>query len=337
LNQIFKTILKFAFAIGIIYWLIQSGKLDFSLVKKSLTSGSAPFICLLFIVLQDTFSAIRWRWLLKTTSNKALPLTEIIKVTWIGLFFNSFLPGAVTGDFIKLLYARDLDKDINKTFLVTSVFMDRILGLTGLLLILGGSSLYFYNEVVNVSPQMKNLIHFNFILFVGAIVFVISLFLPPKVQTFFLSIAEKIPFLGAKICKTLKQAWVMGENKNTILKCILLSALLQFMSLVAFYIISSPFYEKPIPLKFVITFIPIGLMAVAIPISPAGLGVGHVIFDKLFFYAGISGGASFFNLYFLCMVFINSLGFIPYILSGKRHTIHEAEAEHFEDVSQNPL
>ena len=58
-------------------------------------------------------------------------------------------------------------------------------------------------------------------------------------------------------------------------------------------------------------------------------------FEKLFGYFNITGGANFFNLYFLCLIFVNLFGFIPYILSGKKHTLKEAEEFSHEPSTSN--
>ncbi len=320
-----KMALKLGLAVTIVIWLLRSGKLDFSLINQSFREGYAWLFGLMILVFQDCISSFRWRWLLTANSNKKFPFQDMIRVTWIGLFFNSFLPGAVTGDFIKLLYIRDLDKDMSKTYLVTSVLLDRILGLIGLLIILGIGTLISYNEVVGLSPQMAGLIKFNLLLFAGALGFLVFLFAPRKFQETLLSLTNYIPIIGEKIHKTLESVWIIGDNKLVLFKCISTSIVLQLLNFGAFYVLSSPFYSTPLDIATLITIIPIGFMAVAVPISPAGLGVGHVIFDKLFGFVGIAGGANFFNLYFVALVFVNSFGIIPYLLSGKKHSLEEAE------------
>ncbi|MCO4792474.1 MAG: flippase-like domain-containing protein [Bacteriovoracaceae bacterium] len=320
-----KNLLKFVFAAGIIYWLLKSGKLDLTLVKKSFSAGYYWLGCLGILVVQDIISAFRWKILLEIKTGKKLPVLAMIKLTWIGLFFNSFLPGAVTGDFIKLLYAKDLDPKLTKTFLVTSVLLDRIIGLIGLLFLLGLFSVVYFSEITGISPQLNKLLYVNSLLFLGVIFFFISLFLPEKIQLTLRGFAIRIPVIGNKIDNTLEQVWLIGKNKKAVLSCALISMVLQFMNVCALYTVSYPFIEGSLPLAYAFTFIPIGFIAVAIPISPAGLGVGHMAFDSLFGYFNISGGANFFNLYFISLVFINLFGFIPYILSGRKHSLKEAE------------
>jgi uncharacterized protein (TIRG00374 family) len=320
-----KALAKVIFAVTIVVWLLKSGKLDFSLVPRALAEGYGWLWCFIALAAQAVLASIRWGVLLRIKTKQKIPLISLLRVTWIGLFFNCFLPGAVTGDLIKLVYAKDLDKDFSKTFLITSVLMDRVLGLMALLSILGFASALYYHEIVALSPRMESLVHFNFLLFAGAIIFLALLFLPQWIQEKAMALAERVPLLGSKIKKTLDQVWSIGHNKMTVALALAISLAAQLLSFFAFWVISHPFYGESIPLPYIFTFIPLGFMAVAVPISPAGLGVGHVIFDRLFHFAGVDGGASFFNLFFLCMVALNFLGIIPYLLSGKKHGLDEAQ------------
>ena len=292
-----KAILKIVFAAAIITWLLRSGKLDFSLIGESITNGWNWLICIGLIILQDAVSAIRWRLLLKVKSEAELPIGSMIKLTWIGLFFNSVLPGAVTGDLIKLVYARDLDRKLDRTFLVTTALVDRILGLIGLLFLLGVFSLANYSELASYGDKMRNILHFNFLLFAGVLFFLALLFLPEKITLPIRDLLGKIPLLGKKIKKTLDQVWLIGGDKLTVLKCLLISVALQFSNVLGFWIITAPFYGKELSMMQIFTFVPLGQMAVAVPISPAGIGV----------------------------VLVNLFGFFPYVLSGKRHDLEEAQ------------
>ncbi len=325
-----KTALKLIIAIAFIWYLIAGGKLDFSLLGKAVSSETWWWLALILMTAQAAVSSIRWKWLLETGSSKKLPYFPLIKLTWIGLFFSSVLPGAVTGDLIKLVYARDLDSSLSKTFLVMSALVDRILGLIGLILLTGIFTLLNISELRALSPKMEAVIHFNGILFMGAMAFLASLFAPVKFQNLILKYTNMIPILGHRVAKTASEIWVMGANKKAILKALGLSLVLQFNNVFCFWLLTMPFYGKELPLDLAFSFIPIGLISVAIPVSPGGLGVGHMIFDALFGYVGVAKGASLFNIFYFAQLFENLLGFIPYVLSGKKHTLKEAES--FESV-----
>ena len=318
----FKTLLKFGFAAAILVWLINKGELDFSLIETVLTQYPLRVVLAISLIL---FSAIgtsyRWKLLLEVKSQDKLPGKKIVGLTWIGLFFSSILPGAVTGDVLKVVYARDLDPTLSKTYLITSALMDRIIGLLGLLFLLGFFSIINYQDLVSHGPAMERLLHINFLFLFGALVFFITLFLPQKMQRVLLNLFEKIPFVGLAIKKVLSGVWAMGQEKLVIFKCLMMSLVFQMGNTLAIYVISYPFFNVELSLSKVFTFVPLGLMCTALPISPAGMGVGHAVFGSLFSYYGVAKGASLFNLYFLCMVFVNLLGIFPFLLIGKKTKI----------------
>lgn len=327
-----KVLLKFVFAGGIILYLISQGQLDFTLITKMSQDHMPILIGTLALIATSTFlSVFRWKWLLELKTQDKLPFIKIMKLTWIGVFFSSVIPGAVSGDIIKLYYAKGLDKNLTGSYLLTSALMDRIIGLIGLLFLLGICSLINYNEIINLSPDMGKLLYLNFLFFVGVLFFFGVIFLPKKLQLVLLKYIYKIPKIGQKVGHLLEGLWLIGENKLTVIKCLILSVFMQANNVFALWFIASPFFSTPLPLMHAYSFVPLGMMAVAIPISPAGLGVGHAIFGNLFSHFGIEKGAGLFNLYFLAMITINLTGAIPYLLS-KKHKPSEQELMNFEEA-----
>lgn len=318
-------LLKFIFAGGIIYWLLQSGKLDLSIISNSLESGTSVYKAASIYLFVILISSFRWKKILEVKTELPLKYKKVLPINWIGLFFSTFLPGVVTGDVVKLLYIKDESKEFSKTFLLTSVFIDRIIGVCGLLFVAGVTSILNYQELVRLSDEVAVLIHFNFMLFVGAVCFIIGLCLPKNVQKLIYDLCLKIPKIGLKVKTTLEQAWLLGNYKKTTFLCLGISILVQFLGITSIWILTKPYYPAPISLSLLLGIIPTGLISIAIPISPSGAGVGHVVFEKLFSLLGVPNGASLFNLHFLIIIFVNLIGVIPYIFFGKKHLIEEAE------------
>lgn len=314
----FKTFLKFAFAFALLYWLISSGKLDLSLVKKSFEIGPQWFFALCLITTQAWAGTFRYKLLLETKIHTKLGFFSILKLNYIGFFFSSVLPGAVTGDLIKMVYIKKLEPSISKTSLLTLTLLDRVLGLTGLLFLTGIFSLLNYSELTKLSPKITHLINLNLLLFVGSMGFFILLLSHEKIQNLIVGIVKKIPLIGSKLASPIEQLFSLRENRMVLLKCLSLSIATQFGTIFAFWIISSPFYSGHVPFQYIFSFIPIGLIATAIPISPGGLGVGHVLFANLFSLIAINNGASLFNLFYLANFAHNILGVIPYLLEGRK-------------------
>ncbi|MFN8369385.1 MAG: lysylphosphatidylglycerol synthase transmembrane domain-containing protein [Bacteriovoracaceae bacterium] len=326
MKNIFKNILKLSLAVGLVYYLLASGKLDFKILFTSLKENTSTWIfAIVFTLVNYVLMSYRWKKLVEIKTKKKYSLLTVTKLTWIGALFNTVLPGAVSGDLVKLLYAKDMDKNISKTYLLTTILMDRILGLMSLLFILGFSSIIYYNELIQTSKQIAYMIHINFILFGGSLLFLLTLFLPSKIQNFFLGMSKKIPILGKQVANTLEQVWTIGRSKKTIFFTIGISILIQSITIFIFWELVSPYFGKDVSIKYAFSFVPIGMISTSIPISPAGLGVGHAVFDTLFSYFGVQKGASLFNLQFILIVFINLLGIVPYLMSGKKHNLQETK------------
>lgn len=318
-----KIFLKFIFALALIYWLITSGKLDLTLIKRSFETGPQWLIafCLLFV--QANLATYRYKLLLETKSLNKLPYLSVLKLNYIGFFFSSVLPGAVTGDLIKLVYIKKLDERFSKSFLITVTLLDRIIGLAGLLCLSGFFSLIYFSAITALSPKITQVIFLDLFLFAGSVFLLAILAAPFNIQKIILNLISMIPFIGKKIAEILDHLFALRENRIDLLKCFLLSIAAQFLGVLAFWTISSPFYSGNLPLQYAFTFIPVGLIATAVPISPGGLGVGHVLFANLFSLVKINNGASLFNLYFLCAFAHNFLGVIPYLIIGKKKVASE--------------
>ncbi|MCK5883549.1 MAG: flippase-like domain-containing protein, partial [Bacteriovoracaceae bacterium] len=316
-----KTLLKIIFAGSIIWWLFSKGHLDFGMVPKVMAMPQLIAVMLGFLLINLAMTSYRWKLLLEIKASKKLPFGRITWLTWVGIFFSTFLPGAVTGDIIKLVYARELDDHLNKTFLVTSALFDRILGMFGLLFIMGSTSLFYYRDLIEISPKIAPLLHFNFLLCLGMVVFYITIFIPHHYQVVILRLVGMVPKIGQKLKHLFEQVWLIGHSKKTVLITTVMSIISQTGNVFAFWFLTAPFYSTAVAFKYTATFIPLGLISVAIPISPSGMGVGHVAFKELYELIGVTGGASLFNLYILAMISFNLVGVIPYLMIGKKKNI----------------
>lgn len=314
----FKMLAKFILAFGIVGYLVYQGQLDFTLIYKVLDYPMlllTALFCYAGIIFITTF---RWRWLLELEITPSLPYWQVNKLTWIGVFFSTILPGGVSGDLVKVFYARELNKEVSNSFLLTTVFIDRFLGMLGLLLLQGIAALLFHQELMKLSPTIENVLIFNLFLTLVGVLIVISLMIPASWRSPLTTAADHLPWVGKKVVKILSALWLIGDNKRVVLKIIALSICTQMVATFIFWLITSPFYPFPLSFKHALCFIPLGMVLVAIPISPMGIGVGHAAFNQLFAHFNINNGASLFNLYLLVMLMVNLSGSIPFILNRRK-------------------
>lgn len=317
LKTIFLNILKLLVTGGLIYWLVNSGKLNFRLLAELQHHPLAVFLSVSLSTLNFCLISIRWRSILGARTDVQLPLFGIIKVTWIGQFFSSVLPGSVSGDLVKMLYVRNLNPDFSNKFVFASILIDRLMGLSGLILLVGVSSILFSSHILGNSPAMQPLLMTNYVL---AVIVIIALVLFYFFHDFIRNIFKKLEaaFLP-RVWEKIIQLWDdLTGIKQKLVKALVLSILVQFIAVLMFWCLIYPFVDGHMDFREALAFIPLGLMTLALPVAPGGLGVGHAIFQKLFQFSGIDNGASLFNLYFFVTLSVSVLGSIPYLLNKKK-------------------
>lgn len=104
-------------------------------LSSTLGSASVPLLlaavgCYGVVVL---LNACRWRLLLNVQGIR-LPFPAVLRLSLIGFFFNLVIPGAVSGDFVKMAYiSRHLpEKSAESIF---SIVVDRLVGMLGLFIL----------------------------------------------------------------------------------------------------------------------------------------------------------------------------------------------------------
>lgn len=318
LKTIFINMLKLLVAALLIGWLLKSGKLDFKLLASLKDYPVAVATAVVLCLLNFWFISFRWRSILKARSSSDIPMSGMVQITWIGQFFSSVLPGSVSGDLVKILYVQRYEPSFSKKFLFASIFIDRLMGLSGLILLVGCSSILFSGHILESAPAMKPLLDINYLLAAAVILAIIVFFFCHSFVRNVLVFMEK-RFLSGLWLKIINLWDDLVSIKSQLIKASLLSVVVQFVGVVTFWVLIQPFVEDHMDFVQALAFIPIGLMTLALPVAPSGLGVGHAIFQKLFEFSGIENGASLFNLYFVVTLAVNVFGVIPYLISkGKK-------------------
>lgn len=307
----FKGMLKVFVAIGILYWLFMQGKLDFGLIGQSFLNPFYIIVGGLLISLQLLLGVYRFGCLLSIKS-KRIDKRELIGVQWIAQLFSTVLPGAFTSDLVKIRYVKDLDPTVSKSYILFIIFLDRLIGLNSLLFISGVASFVFFNELTKLNSSMENVIYLNIFLFIFSFLGMLLIFLKKEHQGVVLQVLP-----GQKLKIIANSIWSFGEYKKIFIYTYLTSVLGHLLSITAFSVVNMPFFEKKLSVSYLVTLIPLGQLAVVIPVSPGGIGVGHAAFSTLFHFINHSNGASLYNLYWFMCLIINLLGIFPFIFKKK--------------------
>lgn len=270
--------LKIIFSAGIIYWLVSSGKLNFSALKALLAPGPAA-LALTLVSLNVFFASERWRVLIKSQHMDA-HTTTVFKLSLIGTFFNFAMPGGVGGDVIKAYYFTKQNPG-SKVIAITSVLMDRVLGLFSMVLMALFVMLY---DLEHISHETHLMTLFWFISGLSA-AFIVGLALVFSKKLYanggLTKLLQRLP-LSEKLIKLYESMHLYGNQGQRILWVILLSLLSQLCAICFLYLVGVMAGYAYIPAKTYFLVAPLGFMATAIPVSPAGVGVGQAAFYFLF-------------------------------------------------------
>lgn len=214
-------------------------------------------------------AVLRWQLLLKAQSLvvKVVPLIEYFM---IGLFFNNFMLGATGGDFVKAYYVSK-ETHHKKTEAMTTVFIDRIVGMFAIIVIALIALLFHMND-----PKMRKVTTAIFICF-GVFVGFALLFLNKKLVRkipFFDAIQRRLPF-REQLARVYDAFYVYHDHKGVIARAFAYSLFLQFVMILIIWGLGKALDIQGVYLIHYMLLVPVISTVSALPISFGGLGLGE--------------------------------------------------------------
>ncbi len=276
--QILTSFLKFAVAFGLIAWMVNKGTLDFSLLLR-LAHPLYLIPCMVALFLNIYINNYRWVFLMRGQGFD-IGIKETLPLSFIGLFFNYAMPGGVGGDIVKGYYILQ-DHPERKTTAATSILMDRIIGFVGMVVVSMIAIVLNFNFITS-HPQLVSLSYGVLALFAAFMLFFALSFSSviyghPFVELFF----SKIPG-GVKIKKIYEAFHSYKKAPKYFVWACALTLLTQVAAIMFFYLVGSALDIQQASIVTYMFAVPLGMIATALPISPAGIGVGQAVFMVLF-------------------------------------------------------
>jgi uncharacterized protein (TIRG00374 family) len=218
---------------------------------------------------------VRWRMVLEA-QGLHLSLGRATRISLVAQFFNSFLLGSTGGDLIKAYYAAR-ETHHKKTEAVTTVFVDRLVGLWAMLLF---ASLMMAPNYAMLSASRDVGVPALFILaMLCGLSVVLGVALWSGVSKSFPRAREKLRRLpkGEVLERALDSCRQFGKQKSFLLKTIAISLLVNVVW-VAQIIVIGRGLNLAIPPMALFVIVPVVLCISALPITPNGLGVRENLF-----------------------------------------------------------
>jgi len=274
---------------------------------------------------------VRWRMVL-AVQGLDLSLLRATRISLVAQFFNSFLLGSTGGDLIKAFYAAR-ETHHKKTEAVTTVFVDRLLGLWAMLLFAG----------VMMVPNSQMLLQHHDLAAAALVVLAMLVALTfVLIVAFWGGVSKRFPrarhYLrrlpkGELLERSLDSCRQFGKEKMFLLKAVALSLVANIVLVLQISVLGGGL-DQSISFTALLVIVPIITCISALPITPNGLGVREQLFVRMLAVIAIPGTAAL-SLSLLASaegLFWSLIGGVVYF--GVREKEHLSEVTH-ETMAEN--
>jgi uncharacterized protein (TIRG00374 family) len=319
------SVVKVLVAAALITWLVRRGSLDLGTLAILVERPGIFALNLGLFLAGVVISTLRWRFLLELAGVRP-PLRRLLQLQLTAIFFNVVIPGAIGGDVLKALYvARDAPPEKRTTILLI-VPVERALGLGGLVTLasivtlLRGPALFANPDL---RPLASAVLALGAAALLGPIIVVVSMRRAGARVQAWTSGSTRIAKLLGRIVASVR---LLSSGPKYLAFAFGLSMLAHACTIGYFTVLARTIASTSVSFSEIATVFPLGLLSMAIPIAPAGLGVGHVVFEKLLATIGVQGGATIFNVYLIGQMALCMLGAFPYVTLKRSGGMPSAEA-----------
>lgn len=306
---------KILFAAFVFWMLSHNSQLKMSLFTSLFLNPIATFGTILLCYFTVILHA--WRWYrLNIVQGINLSFSKTLMPTYIGMAFNTVLPGSVGGDFVRSYYILKQFPH-QKSRAILAILADRIIGLIAV-----------FGIACLISPYYLELFRHNTILFFllvvcmsvclgSLLVGVLGFWLLSDKTTLYRQIVVKSQHSKPiRMLRSLLEAIHVYRNaKFVILETLLISMLTQATLLVLVMIISKIMGLALLsPFDYMLALV-IGQVVNLVPLTPGGVGLGEAAFANviLIIHPGVTAA---YATVFFALRLLNTVAVLPGVLVG---------------------
>ncbi len=346
-------VLKIAFAAALIGYVVD--KAGWENIRSSIANmDPAQWALGLGVILTgNVISMLRWQMLMRTVG---LPTTtwDAVRLGFIGVFFNNVVPGLTGGDLVKAFYVARESPGMRADAVVT-VIVDRIIGIVSLALI---AAVVIPLDFAAYGEAAIGIYGFLAAAAIGGAA-VLSRRIKARLKS--LLPQGRSGKLSDALAKLDRAVSIYRTKLGVVCVAVLLSVVVHMCIIVGIWIfgngiadgglaahaagtadLEGPTIEqlttlKDLDLTVYCSIIPIIMMISAVPIAPAGWGVGEAAFRYFFLLAGVAGAlAVSLSLTFrVTSMLISLLGGVFLIFDRKR-VMNELRSEDEDPTAHDP-
>ena len=299
--------------------------IDWQTAVKNLKSANLIllFLAFLFNLMERLELTYKWNLLIRVRGLK-VSFGKLFLINSIGGFLGLFLPSSLGTDVIRGYYL--IKNNSEKSISISSVFVDRVLGMFSLLL-LCIVSIFFAGEIIS-----KYNIQIYIVILSVIVIFSFVLFQKKETTKFLERILNKTKHkkIIEKVIKLHTSILEYKKYPNTLILTFSLTFLVQITRILTYYFVALAF-SVSIPFIYFLLFIPIIMLVIMIPITIGGLGVREGTFVTFFNLVGMSINngiiisfiSSFIDI--LITIFLGGGAYLFYNSPAKKHKFIESK------------
>ncbi|MFP4310291.1 MAG: YbhN family protein [Desulfococcaceae bacterium] len=276
-------ILKGLVSVGLIVYLFRKQLPNLESIRSALLSAD-PYLVLLAAslhILGFLICSYRWRLLL-LAQGADFSMGELVLSYLVGMFFNSFLPGTMSGDVVRAMDTAGRAGSMGRSMLV--VFVERLTGMIALLVMTGAVLTVFGPGVLGHPNITFFLVFLTFFILVS-----LGLLFHPAGYDLMERMVDGIPAatVQRKFRKIAESLHAFSGKGRVLGLCVLISLLFQANVVLHFWILGEAL-EIDISWTLYFAIIPVSLLLLMLPASINGIGLREQVFILLFGNFGVS-------------------------------------------------
>lgn len=270
-----KILARFVVSAALLYFVLRS--IDLTALGQRVQRMSPGWILLALAsyVFIQVVAVWRWHRLLRA-QHVDVATGTLRESVWVSLFFNNFLPSNIGGDFLRI--ADTAAAAGSKTLATTVVLVDRVLGLTAMVLVASFGAFAASLMGIHV-PGARWL----WIVSAVGVLLAISVIAIPKLTAYLLRPLRllKRPWVDERV-RRLEDAINRFRETPSAVVGAFAGALVVQITVVAFYLLTAQGLAVPLPVLLGAVLIPVSLAVQMAPLSINGFGVREAVFAFFF-------------------------------------------------------
>ena len=313
------TLFRFAIGASLLIYLATSAIVDFRALSKLFTTRPITFAAVTLLLIHSALMSVRLSWLFRPRGMNPRFGTSL-KLSLVGFFFATFLPGAAGGALSKLFYTTRGNGG-RRIEIMTVVLLDRAIGLFSLLLLPLIFVPMFSQRLRNESALRSVLLTVG-LLALGMTAGFLACLFSDRFMVCIPSITRNRLTENRIVRQIQGTITTYRKNSRVLFQALGVSLLANFLLvLVTMLCALAVTPSRWTPRMFLV--VPVGHIVNSLPLTPGGLGVGETAFNALFNLTGLGGGADALLCTRIWTAIVGLIGFSFYLRGFSREVFDE--------------